>query len=137
MSESNSSNHELPLSPEQQRKFNKSFSQLTGMPVDHIEMNDDASPEVEGPKNPPIAEGKTFRFGPETQDAGIPETARPRGAARELNNLLSTNMQGARGSYNMTESRRSTRPSLASLKRIYENCLGIVKMNELDIPIES
>ena len=85
---------------------------------------------MEVTENPQDAKDKTFRFDPGTQDSGIPEIVRPRGAARELNNLLSTYMRVAGESYDMTESRRHARLSLASLKRIYENCREIVNMND-------
>lgn len=111
-----------------------SLSQLRGLPVDPIETNDNVSPKVEVPKNPQNSEGETFRFGTAPQDSGIPETTRSRVAARELNNYLSTNIPGAEESDVMTGSRRSARPSLFSLKRIYDACLESVKMNELETP---
>ena len=106
MSESNSANLELLLSLKQQRQLNKSLSQLKaksssktrkrsiqdnpqlrqsrGLPVDSIETDDDALPEVEVPEIPQNTEGDTFRFGTEPQDSGIPETTRSRVASRRL-----------------------------------------------------
>ena len=37
----------------------------------------------------------------------------------------------------MTGSRRTARPSLTSLKRIYDNCLELVNMDDIEIPAES